>query len=97
MQALGKDERFSTTGRMSFSPQQSNKILTESLTVSLDPKSTKETNGPMLKKDLYLNMHRGFPGGSVVNNPAANAGDTGSILGPGGSHLCGAAKLRCHF
>ena len=25
----------------------------------------------------------GFPGGSVVNNPPANAGDTGSILGSG--------------
>ena len=29
----------------------------------------------------------GFPGGSVVKNPPANAGDTGSIPGPGGSHM----------
>ena len=32
----------------------------------------------------------GFPGGSVVKNPPANAGDTGSIPGlgrsPGGGH-----------
>ena len=28
-----------------------------------------------------------FPGGPVVKNPPANAGDTGSIPGPGGSHV----------
>ena len=27
----------------------------------------------------------GFPGGAVVKNPPANAGHTGSSLGPGGS------------
>ena len=30
---------------------------------------------------------RGFPGGAVVENPPANAGDTGSIPGPGRSHM----------
>ena len=30
--------------------------------------------------------HEGFPGGSGVKNPLANAGDTGSIPGPGKSH-----------
>ena len=29
----------------------------------------------------------GFPGGAVVKNPPANAGDTGSISGPGRSHM----------
>ena len=33
------------------------------------------------------NQHIGFPGGSVVKNPPANTGDTGSTLGPGRSHL----------
>ena len=33
------------------------------------------------KKDL------GFPGGAVVKNPPANAGDTGSIPGPVRSHM----------
>ncbi|KAI4551670.1 hypothetical protein MJT46_017922 [Ovis ammon polii x Ovis aries] len=33
----------------------------------------------------------GFPGGSVVKNPPANAGDTGLIPDPGGSHI-----LSCH-
>ena len=30
---------------------------------------------------------QGFPGGSVVKNPPANAGDTGSVPGPGGSYM----------
>ena len=29
----------------------------------------------------------GFPGGAVVKNPPASAGDTGSIPGPGRSHM----------
>ena len=29
----------------------------------------------------------GFPGGTVVKNPPANAGDTGSCPGPGRSHM----------
>ena len=29
----------------------------------------------------------GFPGGLVVKNPLANAGDTGLIPGPGRSHM----------
>ena len=28
-----------------------------------------------------------FPGGAVVKNPPANAGDTGSSSGPGRSHM----------
>ena len=30
---------------------------------------------------------KGFPGGAVVRNPPANAGDTGSCPGPGRSHM----------
>ena len=30
---------------------------------------------------------RGFPGGAVVKNPPANAGDTGSSPGAGRSHM----------
>ena len=30
---------------------------------------------------------QGFPGGAVVKNPPANAGDTGSSPGPGRSHV----------
>ena len=31
--------------------------------------------------------NRDFPGGTVVKNPPANAGDTGSSPGPGRSHM----------
>ena len=31
--------------------------------------------------------HRDFPGGAVVKNLPANAGDTGSSPGPGTSHM----------
>ena len=31
-------------------------------------------------------LYRDFPGGAVVKNPPANAGDTGSSPGPGRSH-----------
>ena len=30
--------------------------------------------------------HRDFPGGPAVKNPPAEAGNTNSILGPGGPH-----------
>ena len=33
------------------------------------------------------NGQKGFPGGSVVKNPPANAGDMGSIPGPGSSYI----------
>ena len=33
-----------------------------------------------------IQVSEGFPGGSVVKNLPANAGDVGSIPGPGGSH-----------
>jgi len=35
------------------------------------------------KRDLTYSHHIGFPGGSVVRNPPANAGDMGSIPGSG--------------
>ena len=36
---------------------------------------------------LRENTSRDFPGGAVVKNPPANAGDTGSNPGPGRSHM----------
>ena len=33
------------------------------------------------------NTQKDFPGGTVVKNPPANTGDTGSIPGPGRSHM----------
>ena len=37
---------------------------------------------------------REFPGGAVVKNPPANAGDTGSIPGPGRSHMLRSNEAR---
>ena len=34
-----------------------------------------------------FNKEGGFPGGAVVGNPPANAGDTGSSPGPGRSYM----------
>jgi len=34
-------------------------------------------------------MCNDFPGGPVVKNPPANAGDASSIPGPGKSHIVG--------
>ena len=39
------------------------------------------------KKIESKEMDRGLPGGAVVENPPANAGDTGSMPGPGRSHM----------
>ena len=36
---------------------------------------------------LILSLPRGFPGGAVVENLSANAGDTGSSPGLGRSHM----------
>ena len=36
----------------------------------------------------------GFPGGAVVGNPPARAGDTGSSPGPGGSHIPRSGEAR---
>ena len=45
-----------------------------------------------LKTDPLLD----FPGGSMVKNLPASAGDTGSIRGLGRSHMPGATKPRHH-
>ena len=35
----------------------------------------------------FKRLEKGFPGGAVVKNPPAKAGDTGSSPGPGRSHM----------
>ena len=36
---------------------------------------------------IKMSRHGDFPGGAVVKNPPAHAGDTGSSPGPGRSHM----------
>ena len=40
-----------------------------------------------LESIILKQYHWDFPGGAVVKNLPANAGDTGSIPGPGRSHM----------
>ena len=43
-----------------------------------------------MKKSINLtikNVIQGFPGGAVVESLPADAGDTGSSPGPGGTHM----------
>ena len=46
-----------------------------------------EGNKPDFKEEALRLMVRDFPGGAVVKNPPANAGDTGSSPGWGRSHM----------
>ena len=39
------------------------------------------------KLRMIKKKNLGFPGGAVVKNPPANAGDTGLSPGPGRSHM----------
>ena len=50
---------------------------------------SKQTKNPTTttKMDAIKSEKRDFPGGTVVKNPPANAGDTGSSPGPGRSHI----------
>ena len=54
------------------------KIPVTSSQFCCEPKTPLKTNKKILK---------GFPGGSVMENLPASAGDRGSILGPGRPHM----------
>ena len=67
------------------------------LYVRYDKRTPKEENHKeeelvLLEQPLYYLLLRvyhcwGFPGGAVVENPPADAGDTGLSPGPGTSHM----------
>ena len=50
-------------------------------------KSTKDTMESKINCRTRKLWDRDFPGGAVVKNPPANAGDMGSSPGPGRSHM----------
>ena len=47
----------------------------------------KKTRKKTTNKTEVNNLPEGFPGGAVVKNLPASAGDTGSSPGPGRSHM----------
>ena len=47
----------------------------------------KTTDGVLINLLLKKKKKRDFPGGAMVKNLPANAGDMGSSPGPGGSHM----------
>ena len=47
-------------------------------------KNLGHTDEPVCRAEIET---QGFPGGTVVKNPPASAGDTGSSPGPGRSHM----------
>ena len=53
------------------------------------PSNTLDFEPPELRdhKFLLFKATQGFPGGAVIKNPPANAGDTDSSPGPGRSHM----------
>ena len=53
-----------------------------------------EQGGRKLEVMIKRESLRDLPGGSVVNNPPANAGDTGSTPGPGRSHMPRSIEAR---
>ena len=70
-------------------------FLCRSCSLSCIPiKSSSTYNGiasqythPKLQTPYIGNAFKDFPGGTVVTNPPANAGDTGLSPGPGRSHM----------
>ena len=57
--------------------------------VQKNPQNIQRTLNILNKKsnNVIEKMGQGFPGGSVVKNPPANAGDIGSTSAPRRSHM----------
>ena len=55
--------------------------------MNLDCEHFSNTYFTLLPELSFKNTELGFPGGAVVENPPANAGDPGLIPDPGGSHM----------
>ena len=64
--------------------------------ISLKKVLGKQEKLPSTNQECWENRIQGFPGGSVVKNPPANAGDTDLIPGLGKSHMPRATKSVHH-
>ena len=79
MSKVGPEELLSTARPAPFWLVQESQAITKLGFLHFDLKNLIGVYLQKLSFDL--------PGGSVVKNPSANAGDTGSVPGPGGSHM----------
>ena len=70
------------TGCKSLKTHCQSKIIKNMLLAKLWLKLDRERDSQAFKINML-----DFPGGAVVGNPPANAGDTGSSPGPGRSHM----------
>ena len=64
--------------------------VTEDTVLFHVPEGQNQAKPTKVLKDTCLGskkLLKDFPGGAVVKNPPANAGDTGSSPGPGRSHV----------
>ena len=57
------------------------------VTSNLGERSTHREREAIVSLPPKMQWNRDFPGGAVVKNPPANAGDTVSSPGPGRSHM----------
>ena len=54
---------------------------------NFEKKNESKKREMLREKDAVKTVLGDFPGGAVVKNPPANAGDTGLSPGPGRSHM----------
>ena len=59
----------------------------EQLRTKNNQDNLKESSWKLTPMDIKTYTKQDFPGGAVVKNPPANAGDVGLIPGPGRSHM----------
>ena len=70
-----------------FQPKTNLSLLCEDKTICLQSKHHQSLYVRLCDRSLSIKEKGGFPGGAVVENLPANAGDTGLSLGLGRSHM----------
>ena len=86
MKCDGMTRRICLVGKHEMSTR--NGTFSNVCTVFIDDGSSERYGWDCAQCHLIFKVsHSGFPGGAVVKNPPANAGDTGASPGPGRSHM----------